>query len=141
MWNKKHKYYIGVDTGVKTGFAVWDKERKIFAEISTLMIHRAMDKILEYHRSGHDIHVFVEDARKATFGRQLDYAKAQGSGSVKRDAKIWEDFLTDHRIPFTMVRPKKAITKLDKETFQKITGYTGITSSHGRDSAMIVYGM
>lgn len=134
------KYAIGIDTGVKTGIAIWDCDQKAFIEISTEKIHRAMDTVLSYHNIG-GVFVKVEDARMATFGRSNDYYKAQGSGSVKRDASIWEAFLKDHKIPYNMCRPNKKLSKLSKEDFSKITKYTGLTSQHSRDAAMMVFGM
>jgi hypothetical protein len=40
-----------------------------------------------------------------------------------------------------MVAPKNAITKMKAEYFRQLTGYKGKTSEHGRDAAMLVYGM
>ncbi len=66
--------------------------------------------------------------------------KQQGAGSVKRDCKIWEDFLTDLDIPFEMVAPRKGMTKYSAAAFKKLTGYEGKTSEHARDAAMLVFG-
>lgn len=139
-WNTPQptEFAIGIDIGVKTGIGTWDRKKKKIIEIKTLMIHRAMDYVKKMHDDGHKIIVRVEDAREVVY--KTDPIKAQGAGSVKRDAKIWEDFLSDHGIPFEMVRPNKAITKWSKERFILQTGYTGITSSHGRDAAMLVIG-
>jgi len=38
------------------------------------------------------------------------------------------------------VAPERGRTKLSAEQFRTVTGYAGITSSHGRDAAMLVYG-
>ena len=38
--------YIGIDPGVKTGFAVWDSYKKQFIAIETLMIHEAFDQVI-----------------------------------------------------------------------------------------------
>ena len=35
--------YIGIDTGVNTGVAVWDNRQRTFLQIETMMIHRAME--------------------------------------------------------------------------------------------------
>ena len=100
-----------------------------------------MESILFWDSVNHgELFVFIEDPRKAVYKRQDDIHKAQGAGSVKRDATIWEDFLTDKRIPFAMVRPVKEMTKWSDAYFRKVTGYTGQTSVHARDAAMLVYG-
>ena len=129
---------IGIDTGVQTGVAIWCSELRKFDFIKTLKIHNAM-RLVEIMQEEIPLFVFVEDARLATFGRAKDMHKAQGAGSVKRDAVIWEDFLTELQIPFKLVRPKKSITKLDDALFKKITGYAGKTSQHARDAAMLVF--
>jgi len=142
MWtNQQLDIAIGIDSGTNTGFAIWSKKEKRFIEVSTMKIHRALDKVKDYHKQGYTILVIVEDARKAVFGRSEDYHKAQGAGSVKRDASIWEDFLKDHNIKHIMQRPMKAKTKIDAVKFRTITKYTGLTSEHSRDAAMLVYGL
>lgn len=138
-WGEKKQYAIGIDCGTNTGLAIYDVQAKKLVQCSTLKIHRAMEVIINYRE--HKIIVFVEDARLAVFGRSNDYNRAQGAGSVKRDAAIWEDFLTDLGVEFQMKRPNKKITKLGKYEFEKITGYKGLTSSHSRDAGMMVFGM
>jgi hypothetical protein len=39
-----------------------------------------------------------------------------------------------------MVNPTSRKTKINKDYFQKLTGYKGNTSEHGRDAAMLVFG-
>ena len=129
--------YIGIDTGVNTGMAVWDNGEKAFISIETTMIHIAMARVSELAKES-EVVVFVEDARLATFGRQNDGARAQGAGSVKRDAKIWQDFLKDKGIEFRMVRPSKS-QKVSASAFTAITGLKLRLSQHARDAAMIVF--
>lgn len=135
---------IGIDTGVHTGFAVYDTDLKALIYVKEYPIHRAMDLVKRLFDDGSDIKVRFEDARKRTwFGYHTakeDRARLQGAGSVKRDCQIWEDYLTDLRIPFEMVAPKNNATKLTAEQFRRITGYEGKTNEHGRDAAMLVYG-
>jgi hypothetical protein len=140
--------YVGVDTGVNTGFAIWDKSQKTLTEVLTLKIHQAMDRIREltaiYPKE--KIFVRVEDARQRTwFGtermpREEERKKLQGVGSVKRDATIWEDFLSELGVNFEMVAPKRNVTKLDQETFKNYTKWSKRTSEHARDAVMLVYG-
>lgn len=138
---KTYKYYIGIDVGVQTGFCVYCKFDKSIRQLATVKIHVAM-KAVEYWKNAAPGEVFirVEDPRKATYGRQNDIHKAQGAGSVKRDAKIWEDFLTDLEMDFEMCRPRKDLTKWSVEKFKMITKYNGATSEHSRDAATLVYG-
>lgn len=129
---------IGIDCGVNTGFAVWCKQEKKFLAVQTLPIHKAIMHIATLHREGiYTIKVIVEDARQVRFKTKA--AAAQGAGSVKRDATIWQDFLKDYGIPHEMVRPQKALTNYTAEQFAKYTGYTARTSTHARDAAMLVF--
>lgn len=136
----KAEYAIGIDCGVKTGIAVWDCDGKRFIEIKTVKIHRAMDIVRQYHNSG-TVKVRVEDARQRKWFGNAGREQLQGAGSIKRDASIWTDFLTDHKIHFELVAPKNNKTKLSKEAFARLSKYTGLTSVHGRDSGMLVIGM
>lgn len=130
--------YIGLDTGTHTGFAVWDKDKRQLTELSTLKIHRAMDRVKELSYSN-DIVVYFEDARLRTWFGSAGREALQGAGSVKRDCSIWEDFLTDLGVEFHPVAPKNNSTKLNASFFSKITGWEGRTSEHARDAAMLVF--
>lgn len=135
--------YIGIDTGVNTGIAIWDSEKKAFRLIATTKIHRAMAVVKEYAVK-QNIVVRCEDARKRTwFGTHTakeDRARLQGAGSVKRDCGIWEDYLNDLNVSFEMVAPKNNATKMSAESFKRLTGWKERTNEHGRDAAMLVFG-
>lgn len=133
--------WIGIDPGTHTGFAVWDDREKKLVILETLLIHDALEYVLQL-RERDDVMVVFEDARQRTwFGRDKNTnAKLQGAGSIKRDCSIWDDFLTDRGIPFRAVPPMKGGTKLDEKYFKSITRWKGRTSNHSRDAAMLVFG-
>ena len=85
--------------------------------------------------------VRIEDARQRRWLGNKGREALQGAGSIKRDATIWEDFLTDKKIPFEMVAPSRNSTKLSAEVFKRLTGWQGRTSEHSRDAAMLVFKM
>lgn len=140
--------WIGIDTGTHTGLAVWDSDSKKFLGVGTYMLHEALS--LVYMRwtgcemVGKEMTVIFEDARQRKWygkgSREAIEAKAQGAGSIKRDCAIWEEFLTDFKIPFRAIPPIKGATKLSAEYFKRLTGYEGKTSNHARDAAMLVFG-
>lgn len=139
--------YIGIDTGVNTGFAVYDSQKRQLIDVKTIKLHQAMKRVEELKEEyPMAVTVRVEDPRQRTwFGtermsREEERKKLQGVGSVKRDATIWEDFLTDLGVSFEMVAPKRNTTKLDQVTFKNYTKWDKRTSEHGRDAAMLVYG-
>lgn len=137
----QYKYFIGIDTGTNTGFAVWSRPDKKLLEVSTLLIHEAMEKVLHYHKMyGEDLFVRVEDARLRTWFGDKSPASLQGAGSIKRDCSIWDDFLKDKGIHFASIAPKRGLTKLQPDKFKLFTGWEGKTSNHARDAAMLVFG-
>ncbi|MGL5895278.1 MAG: hypothetical protein ACRCZM_11810 [Bacteroidales bacterium] len=133
---------IGIDPGVKTGLAVWDKKRKRLVAIETVTITKAIDWVRELITiHGLDnVHVRFEDARKRTWFGSKSSEVLQGVGSVKRDSSIWEELLTGLNASWEAVPPKDNMTKTTKEGFLAITGYSGRTSEHARDAAMLVFG-
>lgn len=139
--------YVGVDTGVNTGFSEWDSQKRCLLSVCSLPIHKAMDRVKVLHElHKENLVVRVEDPRQRKwFGtermtREEERKKLQGVGSVKRDATIWEDFLKDLGVRFEMVAPKQNVTKLTQETFKRYTGWSSKTNEHGRDAAMLIYG-
>lgn len=133
--------FIGIDTGVNTGIAVWDAYSKKFLRLETVKIHRAMEIVRHYHETNGNIHVKVEDARKRKFfggySAKDMASRLQGAGSVKRDASVWEDYLKDLGCSFEMRIPKD--TKISEAMFLKLTGWSKRISHHARDAAMMVY--
>ena len=138
--------YIGIDTGVHTGIAVWDSEKRKFVYLDTLKIHEALQIVSSYAYKDVPLCVRFEDARQRKwipFAKNMtgELGRAQGAGYVKAHCQIWEDFLRDKDIPFEMIAPRRNVTKLSAEQFERITRFKGRTSEHARDAAMLVYGL
>lgn len=140
--------YVGIDTGTNTGYAEWSTKERCFLSVDSLKIHQAMDRIRSLagmHQVG-DLVVRVEDPRQRTwFGtermtREEERKKLQGVGSVKRDASIWEDFLSDLGVKFEMVAPRMSVTKLSQDGFKSYTKWDKRTNEHSRDAGMLVFG-
>lgn len=125
--------YIGIDTGVHTGIAIWDNRKRSLEMVKQMPIHRAMAVVQSYADMqktgvGDKIIVRVEDPRQRTwFGtermtREEERKRLQGVGSVKRDATIWEDYLTELGVEFEMVAPKTEYNKDEPGIFQAAYG-------------------
>lgn len=136
------KVLVGIDTGVNTGFAVATEQGNggELIQVISLTITQAMARVTElcelYGKS--QVYLYIEDPRQRTWftgGRE----KAQGVGSVKRDAQIWEDWCKENQINYKMIHPKNNCTKYKSETFKRVTGWTGRTNEHARDAAMLVF--
>ena len=139
------RLYIGIDTGVDTGIAIWDARDRHLCHVATVKIHQALAIVERWHQLGVALTVVFEDARQRRWiPREGSLSKwkgrAMGAGSVKRDAVIWEDFCKDLGIPYLAEPPKKGLTKWNAETFRKVTGWKGRTSNHARDAALLVFG-
>lgn len=160
---KNFDLHIGIDTGTNTGIAVWSHHLKKYVHLDVTEIFLAQYKILEYVNKGHKVCVRIEDARMRHVGetkkqmfmrlakgkdmrstQDVSKAKAQGVGSVKRDASIWESWLKYHKIDFILVSPKDNVTKLKPEIFLKISGvdilkeFGKTKAEHIIDAAMLV---
>ena len=155
--------YIGIDPGEHTGLAVWDSATQSFRVVATLPLHKAMKEVVKWAHSpelygarcASKVRVVCEDARQRTWfapeRNNSEYrGKLMGAGAAKRDAKIWEEFLSDRDVAlpwandmgltYEMHKPQKGGTKWPAETFASVTRYTGRTSEHSRDAALLVYG-
>ena len=136
------RIWIGIDPGEHTGVAVWDTDQRAFRLLATLPLHKALDLVREFSA---DARVVFEDARQRTwFPRERNASeyrgRLMGAGAAKRDARIWEEFLTDERIPFEAHKPEAGGTKWSADYFARITGYKGRCSEHARDAALLVFG-
>ena len=136
--------YIGIDTGTHTGIALWDADYQELLDVSTVKLHQALFKVKSLWEMRRDIKVLFEDARQRkwydTRTARQDRSRLQGAGSIKRDCNVWEEFLTDYKIPYDAVPPCHNATKLSAEAFRRITKWEKRTNEHSRDAAMLVYG-
>lgn len=131
---------IGIDTGTKTGFAVWEDGK--LQVVESMTITQAMRKILTAYPY-QTTKLYIEDARKwiGFNGKTKSTdARLQGAGSVKRDASIWEDWCKENGYQAVFVKPMGKGLKKSAEDFKRITKWEGRTNEHSRDAAMIVYG-
>ena len=133
---------VGLDPGVKTGFAIWSRAEQRLTAVETLCITQAMTLIRAMADAGSLHSVRFEDARLRKWFGTRGREALQGAGSVKRDCSIWEEFLSGLvGVPFLPVSPQAKGRKLDAAAFAKLTGWRGRTSEHGRDAALLVWGV
>jgi hypothetical protein len=130
---------IGVDPGVRTGFAVWDCGERKLIRCETRCIVSAMQQTLWLFGSN-VVKVIFEDARKRSWFGGKGREALQGAGSIKCECRIWEEFCTYYRIDFESRAPQKGATKWTDAQFKAATGWTGRTSEHARDAALLVLG-
>lgn len=139
--------YIGIDPGTHTGVAVWNHTDRRLESVETMTITQAMEVVRDSHDLLNDytgieyeVVVFIEDARKRNWFGNAGRGQLQGAGSIKRDCAIWETFCEELGIECRKIAPKNNYTKLSPEQFKVLTGWSGRTSEHSRDAAMLVFG-
>jgi hypothetical protein len=126
---------IGVDPGVRTGFAVWDIEKQRLIQCETRTIISAMQQV-RWQMGSNRVLVVFEDARQRGGRKEA----AMGAGSVRRDSGIWEEFCDYYKIKYEAVAPTKGATKWTDAQFKAATKWEGRTSQHARDAALLVIG-
>lgn len=133
---------VGIDPGVKTGFAVWSRDKRRLTTVETTTITLAMT-LIRTMADAETLHsVRFEDARLRSWFGARGREALQGAGSIKRDCSIWQEFLSGLvGVPFLPVSPQAKGRKLDAPAFKRLTGWQGKTSEHGRDAAMLVWGI
>ena len=133
---------IGIDTGVKTGFA--HSIDGVLQDVSTQTILSAQDRVLEIRdeaaQSDVKLVVCIEDVRKRTWvDPSIGKERLKGVGSVTRDCSIWQEFCERNGLRHILVPPSNIDTKRSAEDFEMITGWTARTSGHARDAGMMIY--
>ena len=130
--------HIGIDPGVRTGYAAWRDDDQRLISCTSMAIHEAMAEVLRIRDLGVLHSVTFEDARLRTWFGQAGREQLQGAGSIKRDCTIWADFLGAHGIAYRGIKPQPGCTKWTAEQFRRLTGWAQRTNEHARDAALLV---
>ena len=87
--------YIGIDTGVHTGIAIWDNRKRSLEMVKQMPIHRAMAVVQSYADMqktgvGDKIIVRVEDPRQRTwYNPQIEmFARFKMKSSFHKTKRI-----------------------------------------------------
>lgn len=141
--------YIGIDPDVdKSGFVIWDKEKKALLDVDSATLPEMMTRLLRM--KGRIALVIVEagylnKGNRHTFKGQTVAAAAKTGENVGRNHQRGMDIveiLEWMKIPYRLQKP---ITpnkwKDDAAYFKTITGWHGKTNPEKRDAAMLVYGL
>ncbi len=141
--------YIGIDPDVdKSGFVIWDKEKKALLDVDSATLPEMMTRLLRM--KGRIALVIVEagylnKGNRHTFKGQTVAAAAKTGENVGRNHQRGMDIveiLEWMKIPYRLQKP---ITpnkwKDDAAYFKTITGWHGKTNPEKRDAAMLVFGL
>lgn len=133
----KYDVLCGIDPGTHTGIAI--KAHGDLKLIETMSIWPALNLVKEWaeYEGRQNAFVRVEDARLRTWFDKSGPERWKGAGSIARDCAIWEEVLTELKIPFEMVHPKY-VKETTADYFKKLTGWQGRTSKHAREAAWMI---
>ncbi len=143
---KGPRFFLGLDPGRQTGWAVWDAAREVFVEILTADFWKAYAMVQTY-RPAHCC-IVIEMPSGATYDHDLDQTPdkarrrekvSRNVGSVQREAQLLAEGLD--RLGYTVRRIRPRQSKLGARAFRRLTSYAGRTSQHGRDAGMLVFGL
>jgi len=139
--------FIGVDPDVdKSGFSVWDSERKEFDHVGQFEFFVLLDRIDSLRPLG--IKVVVEAGwlnKKSNFHGRKGQTKAVGEkiakavGANHQIGKLVVQYCNENKIKVSLVIPRTK--KLNSKEFSRLTGYKKRTNSEMRDSAMLVFSL
>lgn len=146
------RYSIGLDPGVNCGIAVYDRQARKFALVSSTDFWGAFDIVRAYQLT--ETRIVVEVAHHAPTFRHL---KAQGQnantlskiarnvGQVTREAQLLAEGL--RRLGYQVIEKaplgkKKGAdgnysAEADRREFEQLTGWTARTNQHARDAARL----
>lgn len=140
---ESYRYKIGIDPGIKSGWASWDcidKEFKVVKTMKLWEIFRALGSPFHFD----DTMVYIENPNtfipfKNVPREEID-ARKQGAGACKQTFKHIIEFLEDHNIPYQTTRLQGGLKKKSAQWFREQTKWEERTDEHGRDAALIVWG-
>lgn len=141
----KPRYYLGIDAGLNTGYALWDSQERKFVEMGTSNFWELI-KEMDTHR--HNTQFVIEDPNlnKPIFmerhanssGREV-LKIAQNVGSNKREASLIIEYCKREKLNHVVVQP--TTSKWTADYFKKLSKWQGRTSQHARDAAKLVIGL
>ena len=139
--------FIGIDPGVKNGWAVWNRRAGQIEALETLSYSEVIIRMFNLRQAGETVTFVIEDPsqnrpvfeRKITGITRADLKIAQEVGGNKQGGKILIGLAADLGFPVRTVRPQSA--KWDPQTFFAITKKPGVFSQHARDAAKLVFGL
>ena len=138
---------MGIDPGADTGIAVWDTERKQLIALVTIKSCLAGEMavtLAQIHRPGE---ILVEKPRGTIYPRRgqgtLQMLKiARNVGQCQALADEIQRVLEKEGFRARTVTPLEGGTKWNAAMFKREFSYTGKSSSHSRDAAVIAkYGL
>ncbi len=146
------RFYLGIDAGVKTGYAIWNAELKKITEYGETTFWGIIEMIASAKKRA-DVAIIIEDpsqnkpvfdkdVKKDIFNPGKYHRKrekiAQNIGSNKREATLIIEYCEKYNIPYEAVRP--TTKKWDQALFKSATKIKDKVSQHTMDAAKLIVG-
>lgn len=139
-------FHIGIDPGQHTGFAVWCRSTKALS-CKTLDFWQVVKELEALKEDITQVRIEDPNLNRPTFSKGIQGARqrekiSQNVGENKAHAKLLIAYCELLNIPVVPVKPTKhSRTKVKADAFKQMTGYTGKTSEHARDAALLVFNL
>lgn len=143
--------WIGIDPDTeKSGVAVWENKRLSIYTLEFVPLVRYLEQLameMRKNTSEKKVRVRLEAGwlnQKSNWHNEKSGARVSSTigkyvGANHQTGKLITKFMDDLEIPYELVKPTNK--KVDKDFFQKVTGYKLRTNQDQRDAAMLVYGL
>lgn len=128
---------IGIDPGQNTGIAYFTDGK--LSKLETVAPHQLREVISGASR------VIFEDSRLTSFmfttvkSRPAALKMARNVGQIDAWCSLIVSICEQLGVPAHGVSPKGKGSKLDAETFAKVTGWAEKSNEHTRDAAMVAF--
>jgi hypothetical protein len=137
------RFVIGIDPGVRTGLAAYDRQTKVITLAITSDFWGALDLITDsYAPDTAEIVIENPGLNRPTFRQHGQSGRekiSQNVGSNKAEARLLIARFLQLGYPVRGIKPTSA--KWDAEYVRRVTGYTRRASEHARDAIKLCYGL
>lgn len=141
------RYVIGIDPGVKTGLACYDREKKQITQFGTTGFWHVYESFAQDTVTSITTLFIIETPKKTRLydrqdGEQGDRRRekiASNIGSNGREAELLAEGI--ERLGFEVKRVVPTSGKWTAADLKLITGITERTSQHVRDAIALCYGL
>lgn len=137
------RYVIGIDGGVNTGIAVYDRSKRELTTCQTMTFWGVYEEIVNLRNPRETLIIIEDPEQNRPIFKHLHSQAAQSKlagnvGGVKRESRLLMEGLRRRGFEVIAVRPTTGKVKADY--FAQLTKWKGRTSQHARDAAMLCYG-
>lgn len=133
------RFTIGIDPGVKTGFAVYDRELKKINRLLTLCFVSTI-RLIEAEYPDEEVFAVVVEVPKTKKNWHGPKA-AHDVGRVCRESELMAAMLIEKGYSVITQHPSGIGKDMTKDAFSKLTGWPKWSNGHTRDAGLLCFGL